>query len=118
MIKKFKNDLKRIIDFRIDSLKKQEKNNSQSNYDFQQISKLFSDNEFIPFTAWSLSPSILLHILNDIIINDRKSLIEFGSGASTFYIAKLLKNINSESKFISVNRFRLARKNKRTFSYI
>lgn len=56
----------------------------------------------MPLTSWSVSPNLILHILNEIEINDRKRIIEFGSGASTIYIAKLLKLKFPDSQFISV----------------
>lgn len=65
--------------------------NQQVQFDFSRISSLFSDNEFIPFTTWSISPSTISHILNNILLNQKKSIIELGLGASSLYIAKFLK---------------------------
>ena len=60
-------------------------------------------NTYLPVTTWSLNPSLIVHILNDIIVNNRKSIIEFGSGLSTFYIAHLIKKNKLDVKFYSVD---------------
>jgi 16S rRNA G966 N2-methylase RsmD len=57
---------------------------------------------FLPKTGSSVSNATLIHCLNDIIINERKSVIEFGSGISTFYFARLLKEKNIKGSFISI----------------
>jgi len=41
-------------------------------------------------------------VLNDITINKRKNIIEFGAGVSTFYIAKLIKVLGLNAVFHSV----------------
>ncbi|HEX9979485.1 MAG TPA: hypothetical protein VGB50_02845 [Flavobacterium sp.] len=67
-----------------------------------QLLKMFDDKVFFPLTAWSISPKEVLHICNDIIINDRKSIVEFGSGFSTICIANLLKIKNKHASFVSI----------------
>ena len=47
---------------------------------------------YIPWTASSIRPSAIVKILNDITINERKNIIEFGSGVSTVFIAKTIRN--------------------------
>lgn len=68
----------------------------------QQILKMFDKNFFFPLTSWSISPKEIVHICNDIVINNRKNIVEFGAGFSTVCIAQLLKINNINSKFISV----------------
>lgn len=67
-----------------------------------QLLKMFDNGIFIPLTGWSISPREVLHICNDIAINDRKSIVEFGSGFSTICIARLLKITGRRASFISV----------------
>jgi 16S rRNA G966 N2-methylase RsmD len=67
-----------------------------------QLLKMFDNNIFIPLTGWSISPNEVLHVCNDIIINNRRNIIEFGSGFSTICIAQLLKINNIETKFYSI----------------
>jgi len=102
MIKKIKKKLKRFIDLRVNLLKNQQRLNEQTHFNFNQISSLFKEESFIPFSAWAISPSTILHVLNDLCINKRRVIIEFGAGASTFYIAKLIKTLRLESVFYSV----------------
>ena len=46
---------------------------------------------FLPWSQASMRPSGLLAVVNDIVINRRTKIVECGSGISTFYIARLLK---------------------------
>ncbi|MCI5196632.1 MAG: hypothetical protein D3919_10485 [Candidatus Electrothrix sp. AW5] len=55
---------------------------------------------YLPWTSSSLRPSALVKILNDIIVNKKKNIIEFGSGISTIYIASLIRNIDIDNKII------------------
>lgn len=49
------------------------------NIALQLLDSLKPINTFLPATTWSLNPSTIVHILNDILINERKNIIEFGS---------------------------------------
>lgn len=69
---------------------------------FQILKELFPASVFFPLTVWSISPSTLLHIVNEITINNRRNIIEFGSGLSTIVISKLIKLNNLEINFFSV----------------
>lgn len=67
-----------------------------------QLHKMFDNQLFLPLTTWSISPKEILHFCNDIIINDRKNIVEFGAGFSTICIAQLLKISKKKANFISV----------------
>ncbi|HEX8563113.1 MAG TPA: hypothetical protein VF676_09065 [Flavobacterium sp.] len=67
-----------------------------------QLLKMFGDQTFLPLTSWSVSPREVLHICNDVVINKRKSIIEFGAGFSTICIAQLLKINNISASFVTV----------------
>lgn len=45
---------------------------------------------FIPWSRSAIQPASLVWILNEIMINNRTRIVEFGSGVSTVYIAKVL----------------------------
>jgi predicted O-methyltransferase YrrM len=45
---------------------------------------------YIPWSRPALAPSAVATILNDIIMNQRKLIVEFGGGISTIYVARLL----------------------------
>ena len=46
-------------------------------------------NSFLPHTGSSLRYSSINYLLNDVIINKRRNIIEFGGGISTIYLSKL-----------------------------
>ena len=47
---------------------------------------------YLPWTQSAMRPSGLVAVLNEITINNRKTIVECGAGISTFYIARLLKD--------------------------
>lgn len=51
--------------------------------------------DFMPWTRAAMRPSTIVHILNEIFINKRRSMIEFGAGISTLYFAWAAKKTNS-----------------------
>ena len=61
-------------------------------YDNNALAHLIQlSGPFIPFSDSAIRPGGLLIVLSDILINQRKCIFEFGSGNSTIYIARLLK---------------------------
>jgi predicted O-methyltransferase YrrM len=48
---------------------------------------------YLPWPGSAIAPSALTTILNDLQINQRKTVVEFGSGLSTVYIAKVLEAV-------------------------
>lgn len=51
-------------------------------------------NSYTPWTNSAMNPSGLVAVLNDISICSRQCVVECGGGISTFYIARLLKELN------------------------
>jgi hypothetical protein len=45
------------------------------------------DIGFVPWTGWSMRPADLLMVINDLVSNDRKRIVEFGSGPSSLLLA-------------------------------
>jgi len=70
-------------------------------YSLSLLQPLLAGQPFLPMTGSSLRPLCLLHIMNDIVINQRRHILEFGSGISTILIARLLKINNIEASIIS-----------------
>lgn len=97
-----KKKIKDFVDKKVKEVKTHQSQSQQASLDYAQISRLFPESNFIPFTTWTISPSVILHILNDIVINKRSIIIEFGSGASTLYIAKLIQTLKLDTQFYSV----------------
>ncbi|MGI9499573.1 MAG: hypothetical protein ACR2P3_06020 [Geminicoccaceae bacterium] len=56
--------------------------------------------DFMPWTKAAMRPSTIVHILNEIFINERRSIIEFGSGISTLYLAWAAKK--TEARVLSI----------------
>lgn len=46
---------------------------------------------YLPWSASAMRPSGVAAVLNEIFVNRRRSIVELGSGVSTFYIGRLLR---------------------------
>lgn len=78
------------------------KENQKESLSFTILDRLFRFERIIPITSWSLSPSKILFLINEILLNNRKKIIEFGSGFSTYVIAKLIQKNNLDIVFYSI----------------
>tara|TARA_R110001599_G_scaffold353527_1_gene593626 strand:- start:72381 stop:73136 length:756 start_codon:yes stop_codon:yes gene_type:complete len=58
---------------------------------------------FIPKSSYSMSPVALLHVINEIVINNRRVILEVGTGVSTVYIAKVARDLGLELEIISID---------------
>lgn len=74
----------------------------QDNYAMTLLQPLLKDGRLLPFTGASLRPLCLLHLVNDIVVNHRIKILEFGSGISTIIMGRLIKLNELKSKIISV----------------
>ncbi|RED19574.1 hypothetical protein BD847_3861 [Flavobacterium cutihirudinis] len=66
------------------------------------LHRLFPHETILPFTTFSLNPGTILHIINEIQINSRKSIIEFGSGISTIILARYISENNLSIRISSI----------------
>jgi hypothetical protein len=57
----------------------------------QVLSPLYQT--YLPWSAASMRPASIVVVLNDILVNRRRSVVECGSGVSTYFIAKLLQGL-------------------------
>lgn len=71
-------------------------------YSLNLLQSLLVGFPFLPFTGSSIRPFCLLHLINDIIINNRKNIIEFGSGISTVMVGRLIKTNRLNATVLSV----------------
>jgi len=55
-----------------------------------------------PYTGSALSPMNLKIVLNDIVIHQRKNIVELGAGISTVYIAALLRTNKIKATFTTI----------------
>ncbi|MFN2423915.1 MAG: class I SAM-dependent methyltransferase [Cryomorphaceae bacterium] len=97
MFDSLKNRLRKV-EKRLDYLAEMQGENLAS----LQLQKLFGDGFFMPLTSWSISPAEVLHICNDIEVNNRRSIIEFGSGYSTLCMARMLQITGRDARLFSV----------------
>lgn len=67
------------------------------------IQQLYHQGSYLPFTTSSLKFRFLVCLANDIVVNGRKSVLEFGSGISTIIIARLIKMNNLSCTIITVD---------------
>ena len=104
MSKIFKSIQQRLFDFNTrDKEFSKLKFRSAESFSLMQINTLFQDKPFyFPHNHFSLAPSAIAHILNEIIIRGCRNIIEFGSGLSTYYIAQLIHIQKLECNFYSV----------------
>ncbi len=68
----------------------------------QLLNNLFEGYDQLPITKSSISFFAIAMILNDIQINKRQNILEFGSGLSTILIARLIKKNNLSCKIYSI----------------
>lgn len=57
---------------------------------------------FIPQTSYALSASAIRIILNDVVLNQRRCVLELGAGMSTLFLAKVLQGIPG-ARLISID---------------
>jgi hypothetical protein len=75
----------------------------EDNLSLQCLGNLLYKEPIIPITEKTLRPFVLHFLVNEIIINNRRSIIEFGSGISTIIICRLFRyNKIKPQFFISV----------------
>lgn len=56
---------------------------------------------FLPITGYSMRPSGILALVNDVVINRRRTIVEFGPGLSTIYLARLLRSLGDGGRITS-----------------
>src|SRR5688572_30475686 len=72
-------------------------------YAMGAINKLLNFGNYLPLNSMALRPFCLAFLTNEVIINSRKRIIEFGSGMSTILLARLLKMNNIDATIKSVD---------------
>lgn len=71
-------------------------------YSLNLLQPLLIGHPILPFTGSALRPFCLIHLINDIIINERKQIIEFGTGISTIVMARLITKNNLNATIFSI----------------
>lgn len=76
--------------------------NAEDIYCLQLLNRVLNEGRFIPMTSMSLRPYVLAFLLNEMVINKRKSVIEFGAGISTILLARMAKMLSISPKIVSI----------------
>lgn len=79
-------NFKDILVYRLNRLLKWE---DQDVLAMQQLAPLAKT--YMPWSVSSMRPSGVVKVLNDIVVHQRRSVVECGGGVSTYFIAQLLK---------------------------
>lgn len=74
----------------------------EDNYSFNILQPLISNKPFLAFNSGAIRPLGLAHLLNEITINKREFVLEFGLGISTIVMARLAKENKINVKIYSV----------------
>ena len=102
ILKKIKNKIRQFDEFKSYNHKALELSRVM-NADILAMTQLngLLNGEYLPITEYSLRPYTIVHILNEILINNRKTIVEFGSGISTIAISYLIKQKGLNVKLLS-----------------
>jgi predicted O-methyltransferase YrrM len=76
--------------------------NTEDIYCLGLLDKLLQSGGPLPFTFMSLRPFAVAFVVNELLINKRNSIMEFGSGISTVIIARAMKVHGMNAKLVSV----------------
>lgn len=68
-----------------------------------QLNNLLPKQAYLPMTSWSIAPTSIAMILNEIVFEKKENIVEFGSGLSTIYICLLKSKYNLQFNFVSVD---------------
>jgi hypothetical protein len=74
---------------------------STSSYNY--LMNNLSGGMVLPYNIWSISPPAMMVIVNHILINNVKTIVEFGTGVSTIFLNNLSIKNNLNLKIISVD---------------
>lgn len=76
---------------------------NEDTYALQVLQPLLNKMPHIPFNHMGLRPIGLNYIVNEIFINRRRRILEFGSGVTSVFLAHLAKNQKLPLEIISVD---------------
>ncbi len=58
---------------------------------------------YLPYTSSSFSFESIQLVANDIVVNSRHKIVEFGSGISTIVLGAILDSLNADVKLLSID---------------
>ncbi|HEY4057773.1 MAG TPA: class I SAM-dependent methyltransferase [Kofleriaceae bacterium] len=71
-------------------------------YAWQVLSPLVVGYPYLPFSGSAVRPILLAHLLNDIVVNRRRRILELGAGISTILMARLIVRNKLDAKVTSI----------------
>jgi len=71
-------------------------------YAWQLLSPLIQGHPYLPVTGAAVRPICLAHILNDVVINRRRRVLEFGAGVSTVLLGRLIRQRDLHTRVLAV----------------
>ncbi|WP_282134448.1 class I SAM-dependent methyltransferase [Seonamhaeicola maritimus] len=81
---------------------KHHRKKSDDIYSLAILQSLLVGYPYLPLNGGALRPVCIAYILNEIIINQRQHILEFGSGISTIIMARLLKKNGLNARIVTV----------------
>lgn len=75
---------------------------ARNTFALSALEKLLRPGIFFPVTSPSLEPHSLLQVVNDIVVNQKKVVVEIGPGLSTIAICRLKRLNNLDFRFYSI----------------
>jgi hypothetical protein len=72
-------------------------------YAWQILGPLTVGYPYLPFTGATAHPVCLARLLNDIVVNRRRSIIELGAGISTVLIGRLFQKNRLDARLMAVD---------------
>lgn len=76
--------------------------NTEDIYSFGLMKSLLQHFDQLPFTFMSLRPFVIVFAINELLINRRKCILEFGSGVSTIILARAIRMYGLDCRLVSV----------------
>ena len=67
------------------------------------LNRTLSQGKYFPTTGSSLNLHSVATVVNDVIVNRRQCVIEFGAGLSTLCFARLVRDFDLNTKIVSVD---------------
>ncbi len=74
---------------------------SASSYEY--LMNQLSGDIILPYNAWSISPQGMMVLINHVLVNEVKTIVEFGTGISTIFLNNLSVKNNLGLQIISVD---------------
>ena len=75
---------------------------ARDQFALQLLAPLFAGGRLWPVTAWSLRPAAILDVANDLVVHDRRLVLELGAGLSTLLFARVLADHGDRGRLIAV----------------